>query len=67
MRLGCGSLSITTPALLLANEFDVQSVLHRQVSWAAVNQIDDFHEAMRVCKNLIRFIKGLLNENVNLL
>ena len=39
MRLRCGSLSITTPISLLANEFNVQSVLHRQVSLAAVNQI----------------------------
>ena len=28
VRLGCGSLSITTPVLLLANEFDVRSILH---------------------------------------
>ena len=37
--LRCGSLSITTPVSLLANEFDVRSVLHGQVSLAAVNQI----------------------------
>ena len=37
---------------LLANEFDVLSVLHRQVSLAVVNQIDVFHEAMKSCKNL---------------
>ena len=30
----------------LANEFDVQSVLHGQVSLAAVNQICVIHEAM---------------------
>ena len=30
------SLSITTPVSLLANEFDVRSVLHGQVSLAAV-------------------------------
>ena len=35
----CGSLSITTPMSLLANEFDVRSLLHPQVSLAAVNQI----------------------------
>ena len=35
----CGSLSITTPVSLLANEFDVRNVLHRRVSLAAVNQI----------------------------
>ena len=39
MRLRCGSLSITTPVSLLANEFDVRSVLHGQVSLAAVNQM----------------------------
>ena len=39
MRLRCGSLSITTPVSLLANEFDVRSVLHGQVCLAAVDQI----------------------------
>ena len=48
----CDSLSITTPVSLLANEFDVGSVLHRQVSLAAVNQIYVIHEAMKGCKNL---------------
>ena len=51
VRLGCGSLSITTPLSLLANEFDVRSVLHGQVSLAAVNQICAIHEAMNGCKN----------------
>ena len=37
VRLGYGSLSITTPVSLLANEFDVRSVLHGQVSLAAVD------------------------------
>ena len=36
----------------LANEFDVRSILHRQVSLAAVNQICVIHEAMNSCKNL---------------
>ena len=35
----CGSLSIPTPVLLLANEFDGRNVLHGQVSLAAANQI----------------------------
>ena len=35
----CGSLSITTPVSCLANEFDVRSVFHGQVSLAAVNHI----------------------------
>ena len=39
VRLRCGSLSITTPVSLLANEYDVQSELHGQVSLATVNQI----------------------------
>ena len=39
VQLRCGSLSITTPVSHLANEFDVQSELHGQVSLAAVNQI----------------------------
>ena len=52
VRLRCGSLSVITPVSLLANEFDVRSVLHGQVSLAAVNQIYDFHEAMNCCKNL---------------
>ena len=36
----------------LANELDVQSVLHGQVSLAAVNRSYVFHEAMNGCKNL---------------
>ena len=53
VRLRCGSLSITTPVSLLANEFNFLSVLHRQVSLAAVNQIYVIHEAMNSCKNLM--------------
>ena len=49
---GCGSLSITTPVILLANEFDVLSVLHGQVTLAAVNQICVIHEAVNGCKIL---------------
>ena len=52
VRLRCGSLSITTPVIILANEFDVRSLLHGQVSLAAVNQILLIHEAMNGCKNL---------------
>ena len=36
MRLECGSLSTTTPVSLLANEFDVRSILHGQVRLAAL-------------------------------
>ena len=48
--LKCGSLSIITPVSLLANEFDVQRILHGQVSLSAVNQIRVIHEAMNGCK-----------------
>ena len=41
-----GSLSITTPVSFLANEFDVRSKMHGQVSLAAVNQIYVIHEAI---------------------
>ena len=52
MRLMCGSLSITTPVPLLANEFDALSVLQGQVNLVAVNQIHVFHEAVNGCKDL---------------
>ena len=39
VRLRFGSLSITPPVSLQANAFDVRSVLHEQVSLAAVSQI----------------------------
>ena len=52
VRLGHGALSITLPVLLLANEFDVRSVLLGQVSLAAVNQICVIHGAMNGCKKL---------------
>ena len=52
VRLRCGSLSITTPVSFLANEFDVRSVLHGQMSFSAANQIYYIHEAMNGCKNL---------------
>ena len=51
VRLGCSSLSITTPVSLLVNEFDVLSVLHGQVSLAAVNEICVIHENMNRYKN----------------
>ena len=60
MQLGCGSLSITTPMSLLANEFDVRSVLHGQVSFAAVNRIYVIHEAMNGYKNLKIYWKACL-------
>ena len=54
----------STPVSLLANQFNVQSVLHGQMSLAAVNQIYVIHEAIWLQKS-----KGLLNdcfENVNI-
>ena len=39
VRLRCDSLSITIPVSLLANKFNVRSVLQGQVSLAAVNHI----------------------------
>ena len=50
VRLGCGLQSIT--ASLLADEFEVRSVLHGQVNLAAVNQICLNHEAMNSCEIL---------------
>ena len=41
-----------TGVIFFANEFDVRSVLHGQVSLAAVNQIPVIHEAMNSFKNL---------------
>ena len=52
VRLGCGSLSITTPVSLLANKLNVRSVLHGQVSLAAVSHICIMHGTMKGCKNL---------------
>ena len=48
----CDLLSITTSVSLLANELDVRSVLHGQVSLAVVNQVCVIHEVMNDCKNL---------------
>ena len=42
---------------LLANEFDVRSVLHGLVSLTAVNQICVIHEAMNGCENLKYLIR----------
>ena len=44
---------MTPPVSLLAHEFDVRSMLHRQVSLAAANQICVIHEAMNDCENLM--------------
>ena len=63
--LRCGLLSITIPVTLLANEFDVRSVLHEQVSLAAVNQICVIHEDMNGCKKSKDSFKDCF-ENVNI-
>ena len=47
----CDSVEICCQTQL-ANEFDVRSVLHGQVSLVAVNQSCVIHEAMSGCKNL---------------
>ena len=51
VQIRCGSLSIITPVSLLANEFDVLSALHGQVSLADANHTYVFHEVMNGCKN----------------
>ena len=65
VQLMCGSLSITTPVLHLANELDIRSELHGQVSLIAVNQI-----LCRSCGYVrLRNSKDLLKacfENVNI-
>ena len=48
----CGSLSVTTPVSLLANELDVRSVLQGQVNLATFSHICVIHETMNGCKNL---------------
>ena len=47
----CDSVG-TAPVSLLANEFVVRSVLHGQVSLAAVNQLCVIHEVMNGFKNI---------------
>ena len=65
VQLGCGSLSITTQVSLLTKEFVVRSILHGQVSLAAVNQICVIHEAMNGCKKSKDSLKDCF-ENVNI-
>ena len=50
---------------LLANEFDIRSVLHGQVSLAAVNQKYVIHEAMKGCQKSEDSLKACF-ENVNI-
>ena len=58
-------MSITTQVSLLANKFDVRSVLHVHVSLEAVSQIYVINEAMNSWKNLKNSIKASF-ENVNI-
>ena len=49
---------------LLTNEFDIGSVLHKQVSLVAVNQTYVIHEAMNSCKKSKDSLKAFF-DNVN--
>ena len=60
-----GSVSITTPVSLLANEFDVGRGLHGQVSFAAVNQICVIHEAMKGCKKSKDSLKACVRNHTH--
>ena len=51
---------------LLTNEFDVRSVLHGQVSLAAVNQTCVLHEAMNRCKKKSKDSLKDFFKNVNI-
>ena len=57
LQIRCGSLSITTPVSLLANEFDVQSVRASELGSRHSHFV--FHEVIMFAK-ILRFIKGLL-------
>ena len=53
---------------LLGKEFDVRSVLHGQMTLAAVNHIHVFHEVMNSCKkseDLLNMLNACF-ENVNI-
>ena len=52
MQIMCRFLSITTPVSLLANEFNVQSVLQGHLSLVAFYHMHVFHEVMNFCKYL---------------
>ena len=59
-------VSITISVSLLANEFDVRSVLHGQLSLAAVNQLCVIHDAMNGCTKSKDSLKDCF-ENVNII
>ena len=52
VQIRCGSLSITVPVSLMANEFYVQSIKHWQGSLVAINQSYIFNKTMNGCKDL---------------
>ena len=58
VRIRCSLLSFTTLVSLLANEFDARSVMHGQVSLAAVNHIYVIHGVTNGCKNLKESVKA---------
>ena len=66
IKIGTRTTSAREPShcSLLANEFDVRSVLHGKVSLAAVNQIYVIHEDMTLQKS-IDSLKARF-ENVNI-
>ena len=61
--LRCGSLSITTPVSLLANEFDVQSILHGKWAWQLSIKFMSFMRLWTVAK-ILWFIFKACFENV---
>ena len=65
VRLRCGSLPITTPVSLLANGFDVRSVLHGRVSLAAASQMYVIHEAIKRLRKYKEILEACF-ENVNI-
>ena len=62
----CGSLSITAPLSHLANEFNVRSKLHGQVSLQLSIKFCVVYEAMNGCKKSKGSLKACF-ENVNIL
>ena len=61
VRLRCGSMSITTPVSLLANEFDVRSVLHGSRAWQLSIKFVKIIGIWTVAK-ILRYIKEWLRK-----
>ena len=67
MRLRCGSISITTPASHLADEFDVQSAnCTGKLAWKLSIKFCVLHEAMNGCKKKSKDSLKASFENVNI-